>query len=147
MKVIFLKDVRKVGRAGEVKDVADGYAVNFLFPQKAAEPATEQKIQQITQQRVQQESALKKEEEILEKKVVSLKGKNVNLGARSTEKGGLFKGIVARDVVLAIRAEHSLEIPEAAIHIEAPIKTVGEHSVILRSKNQSVSMHVIVRAQ
>ena len=59
---------------------------------------------------------------------------------RATEKGGLFKSITPKDVAKAILAEHSIEIPEAVIHVPEHIKTTGEHPVILQSKSQKVEL-------
>ena len=146
MKVIFLKDVRGVGQHSEIKNVADGYAVNFLFPQKLAEPATEEKIKQVEAEKSAQKEAQKKEEEMLDKKVQSLKGKTVSITARATEKGGLFKSIGAKDIVKAIETEHAVQISEDAITFPEPIKTIGEHIVLLSSKNVKADMGATVVA-
>jgi large subunit ribosomal protein L9 len=144
MKVILLKDVKGVGQHGEVKNVADGYAINKLFPSKLAEAATDEKIKQYEAKRVEHESALAKEEEQLGNKIKSLNGKKVTITAKSTEKGGLFKGIIEKDIAKAILAEHSLEIPVDLMTIEEPIKTVGEHIVEIESKSQKASLTVEV---
>ncbi len=146
MKVIFLKDVRRVGRAGEIKDVADGYAANFLFPSKSAEPATPQKIAEIEKRKEVALEALRKEEEVLTNKVASLSGKVVTIPVRATPKGGLFKTVVAKDVVKAILAQHALQIPEEAIVLGQPIKTVGKHAVHVAAKNKKVEITVVVEA-
>jgi large subunit ribosomal protein L9 len=146
MKVILLKDVRGVGHHGEVKNVADGYAINKLLPQKLAEPATEEKIKEVEAQSAQREAQRQKEDEQMDAKVASLRGKRVALAARATEKGGLFKSITPADLVKAIRAEHSLEMPEDSIHLSDPIKTVGEHTALVRGKNQKAELAVTVTA-
>lgn len=146
MKVILLKDIKGVGKRHEIKNVADGYAVNFLFPQKAAEPATEAKIKQLEGQRVAHEAEQQKLEEQLNHKILILKGKKVVIVARATEKGGLFKGITLKDVSKAILAEHSVEIPETSIHLPAPIKTVGEHPVQISNKSNVIELIVEVTA-
>jgi large subunit ribosomal protein L9 len=146
MKVVFLKDVRGVGRVHEIKDVADGYAVNMLFPRKLAEPATEAKIAELSKVKAAAEAEQKKLEEILDKKVLSLKGKQITISARATEKGGLFKSVVEKDIAKAILGEHALQIPEDSISIDAPIKTTGEHKVKLASKNVHVDMSLSVKA-
>src|SRR5882724_3797131 len=128
MKVILLKDVRGVGQHGEVKNVADGYAINKLFPQKLAEPATDEKIKKFELMRVEHEAAIAKEEEQLGNKIKALNGKKVTITAKATEKGGLFKGIGEKEVAKAILAEHSLEISVDLMTIDEPIKTVGEHT-------------------
>ncbi len=146
MKVILLKDIRGVGMHGTIANVADGYAINKLFPAKLAEPATAEKMQQIEAQKAQAEAQRVKEEEHLDNKVQSLRSKKVTLTSRATEKGGLFKAVGEKDVAKAILGEHSLEIPEAAIHIAEPIKTVGEHLVQLQSKNHKADFGVVVAA-
>lgn len=144
MKVILLKDVRGVGMHGTVKDVADGYALNKLFPQKLAEPATDERIKQIEASAAAREAQKQEEEKQLDSKVASLRGKIVSLASRATEKGGLFKSVTPADIAKAIRAEHSLEIPEDAIHIADPIKTIGEHVVLLQSKSNKIELGVAV---
>ena len=146
MKVILLKDVKGVGQRHEIKTVADGYAVNFLFPNKAAEVATEEKIKQFEKLRLAHEAEVQKAEEQLANKVASLKGKKITLVLKATEKGGLFKAVAAKDITKAILGEHSIEIPEDSIHISTPIKTVGEHTLQLSSKNNKVELEVIVNA-
>lgn len=144
MKVILLKDVRAVGQKGSVQDVAEGYARNFLLPQKLAELATPEKIKQVAAQAAAREAEKAKEEEQLDKKVQSLNGKKVSLQARATEKGGLFKAVTATDIAKQIRLEHSLEIPESSIHISTPVKTLGAHAVTLASRSHKVELGVVV---
>lgn len=147
MKVILLKDVRGVGQHGEIKNVNDGYAINFLFPKKLAEPATEDKVKQIENKKQAHEAEVAKQEEELNNKVSMLRGKKVVLQARATEKGGLFKSITTKDIAKAILAEHSLEIPESAIELkENHIKTTGEHQVVLSSKGSKADLTVAVVA-
>lgn len=144
MKVILLKDVRKIGQHGEIKNVADGYAANFLFPHKLAEPATEEKVKQFEKQKEARAAELAKQEEQQDKKVASLRGKSITISARATEKGGLFKAIPAKDIAKAILGQHSLEIGEDMLHLSNPIKTVGEHKVSLQSKNQKAELIIAV---
>jgi large subunit ribosomal protein L9 len=146
MKVILLKDVRGVGQHGEVKNVADGYAFNYLFPQKLAEQATETKIEQLTKQKAAHQAEVEKHDEELGQRVLALRGKRVVLSSRATEKGGLFKSIGPSDVARAIKAEHGVDIPESAISIPDHIKTVGEHVALLSSRSQKVELAVSVVA-
>ena len=145
MKVILLKDVRRVGQNGEIKNVADGYATNFLFPNKLAEPATEEKIKQVEAGKAAREAEVNKEREQLDNKIAQLRGKKVVLQARATEKGGLFKAIGPKEIAKAILAEHSLEIPEDQIVTES-IKTVGEHVVQLVGPTQKAELGVTIVA-
>ena len=148
MKIILLKDVRGVGAHHEVREVADGYARNFLLPKRFAEPATEAKIKQLESQRQAHEAELVKQEEELGKKIAGLRGKQVKLEARATEKGGLFKSVTPKDIAKAIMTEHSLEIPESSIRVpEDHIKTTGEHPVILSNKKEKAELTVLVHPQ
>ncbi len=130
----------------EVKSVADGYAVNFLFPQKAAEPATDAKIKQFEEARLALEAEHKKAEEQLTNKLLTLKGKKVTISSKATEKGGLFKSVTTKDIQKAILAQHSLDIPEAHIHVPASIKTTGSHNVTLVHKTVKANLDVEVVA-
>jgi len=144
MKVIFLKDVRGAGQVGEVKNVSDGYAHNFLLPQRLAEPATEAKVAEIEAKKQAESIALQKQDDELTQKVLSLRGKSVALSARTTEKGGLFKALSAADIVRAIKAEHDISVPKESVHVPEHIKTAGEHMVVLASKTQKVELKVTV---
>ena len=146
MKVILLKDVRGVGMHGEIKNVADGYAINGLFPKKLAEAATPEKVAKFEAMRAEHEAQKAQEEEQLDNKVAALRGKKVSLSIRATEKGGLFKAVHEKDVAKAILGEHALGIPEGAITFPEPIKTVGERVVMLKSKNNKAEFGVVVVA-
>ena len=145
MKVIFLKDVRGVGHKHEVKNVADGYAGNFLFPGGLAEPATKEKIARLEQTKKDQEETLHKQEEELEGKIQELHGKTVTIAVRATEKGGLFKSVTAKDIAHALKTQHNIEIPETVVRAE-PIKTTGEHVVLLQGKVHKADIGVVVVA-
>ena len=84
MKVILLKDIRGVGQRHEVKNVADGYAVNFLFPNKAAEPATEAKLKAFEADKAKRDTEAQKLEEQTISKLTMLQGKTVTISSRAT---------------------------------------------------------------
>ena len=140
MKVIMLKDVRGVGHAHEVKNVADGYAVNFLFAQHLAEPATEEKMKALEAKTSAHAAEIEKQEQELTQKVLSLRGKKIVIKARATEKGGLFKTIAPKDIVKAIKDEHGVELPDSSFTFPEHIKTLGEHMVLVHSKTQKAEI-------
>ena len=146
MQVIFLKDVRGVGRALEVKNVADGYAINFLFKQKLAEPATPEKVAAIEAKQKAHEAELLKLEEELTQKVQSLRGKRIKIAARATEKGGLFKQIAAKDIAHQIVVEHKVAVPETAVSLPEHLKTVGAHTVVVHSKTAKAEIVLEIAA-
>lgn len=144
MKIILLKDVRGSGRHGEIKEVADGYARNFLLPQGLAETATEEKVRQLEARKREREAALRTEEERLAQEMAALRGKTVTLKARATEKGGLFKSITAADIARALKIQYGADIPAEAVHVQAPIKTVGNHPAVLQHKTATTEVVVEV---
>jgi len=146
MQVIFLKDVRGVGRAHEVKNEADGYAINFLFKQKFAEPATPDKVAALEAKQKAHEAELAKAEDELTQKVYSLRGKRIKIEARATEKGGLFKSITGKDVAHQIVVQHKVAVPEEAVLLHDHIKTVGEHLVTVHSKSAKAEITIEVAA-
>ena len=145
MKVILLKDVRGVGQHGSIQNVSDGLAMNKLFPQKLAEPATDAKIAELEKNKAAREAQIQKQEEQLGNKIKSVHGKKVTIEAKASEKGGLFKALTPRDIAKAILGAHSVEIPEECIHAE-PIKTTGAHMAKLESKAAKAELTVEVKA-
>lgn len=139
MKVILLKDVPKYGKKNDVKNVADGYALNFLFPQKLAEPATDKSLD-----RVKKETAAKKEvehlrTELLEKYIEDINGQEIVFTLPANEKGHLFSSIHVDDIVKAINTKFRVQLEAKHIALEKPFKEVGEYPVtvtILKKKAQ-----------
>ena len=131
MKIILLKDVAKVGQHGSVKEVADGYALNFLIARGLAIQATPEKI-------ATHEAAQKREEEARERAhaalvaaVQSLEGARIEIIVRATEKGGLFKSITAADIARAIQDQKGITLSEDIIDLSKPIKEIGENKITL----------------
>ncbi len=146
MKVVLLKDVRHVGTAGEIKEVADGYATNFLLPRKLAETATDEKVKELEAQKEARMAEAARVEEELASKVRELNGKSIALTLRATEKGGLFKAVSAGDIARAAAAQLQIGVPEDAIEFPEPIKTIGEHKADIRSKTAKAELGIVIAA-
>lgn len=129
MKVILLKDVGGVGQRGEVKDVSDGYALNFLIPQTLAEQATAERIK--AHEKHATELAAQREKEGLElnEAVLGLRGARIEMTVRATEKGGLFKTIGPKEIADALKAQKNVAVPLEAVKPLEPVKTIGDHIV------------------
>ena len=129
MKVIFLKDVKGTAKKGELKEVSDGYARNFLFPKQIAKEATAGSINDLKQQ--QTSEALKKEK--IEQDAIELgermKQLKVTIHSKAGEGGKLFGSITSKDVAERLKKEHSIEIDKRKILMDDHIKTLGEHTV------------------
>lgn len=127
MKVILLQDINSLGKSGEVKEVSDGYARNFLLPKKLVQIATPQSIKDIkvkrNEERQKEQADLKRLQKIAQK----LKDKKLIILAKEKE-GKLFGSITPKDVALAFEKEN-LEIPEKSIIIKETIKKVGKYDI------------------
>lgn len=147
MKVILLQDVRKVGRKGEVREVSDGFATNMLLPKKLAEIATSAAIARIEAEKKKRDEEIAAQERALLNIIDSLRGTVIEVSARATDKGGLFKGVDVEMVAKAIRAQKSLEIPEGVIVIAEPIRTTGKHTISLVRGQKKADLHLSVLPQ
>lgn len=124
MKVIILKDIKGVGKKFDVKNVSDGYARNFLFPQGLAKIATEKTIENLE---AQKEAALKEEEKIKDKLIAltkNLESKEFEFKVKTGEKGEVFGSVTKNDIEKSISAPEDIEV-----FLDKPIKKLGEHRV------------------
>jgi large subunit ribosomal protein L9 len=127
MKVILLQDVKKLGRAGDVKEVAEGYARNFLFAKKLAKSATENAIAEAENERkrkIATEAEGKKKNQEL---ALKLKGKTIIIKSKG-KNGKLFGSISAKDIVLFLKNE-GFEIDVKSVILEKTIKRAGDYQV------------------
>lgn len=147
MKVIFLKDVPKAGHKYEVKEVADGYARNFLLPQGLAEAATEARAKALESARVAAESARAEEAAKRADFLKTLEGTTVTITALADTEGHLFKKIREADVALALVEQAGGAIPEESISLEQPIAKTGSYPIALTGENMSVICTVEVVAE
>ena len=129
MKVIFLKDVPRVGRAHEVKEVADGYARNFLFARKLAEPATALKVEALKTRTAEHEAHRKVQEHLLLKNLETLQGVKLEIKSKANEQGHLFKGIHVKDIVKLLHEHGHVDLNEEHVLLEHPVKELGETQV------------------
>lgn len=129
MKVILLRDVAKVGRRFEIKEVADGFALNSLIPKKEAIFASPSAIKDLEQKKKAQVAEMKVQQDLLTKNLNHLKEAKVSIKAKANEKGHLFSGIHKEDLSKILKEEAKLDIPASIIILEKPIKATGEHTI------------------
>jgi large subunit ribosomal protein L9 len=131
MKVLLLKDVYKLGRAGDVKKVADGYGRNFLLPQKLAMLATPGAVKQA--EKIRQAALAEREQLNQEMGSVAEKLKAVTLifNARAGETGRLYGSITTGDIAAAIEREAGIRIDRRHI-AHQPLRELGTHKVAIR---------------
>ncbi len=144
MKVIFLKDVPRVGKKDDVKDMNDGYAVNFLFPQRLAEPATPKAVAALELKKKEIQIEREVQDDLLTKNLENIKGKVVTLSGKANELGHLFSAIHKKEIIEALHTQHRAEISEEFIILEKPIKETGEFEIPVAIKGKKSSFKVIV---
>ncbi len=144
MKVIFLQDVPRVGRKYDIKEVNDGYGINFLFPKKWAMLATPKAIEEI--ERRKKEIVIEREvqDDLLNKNLEEIKDKVITLHAKADEKGHLFSAIHPKMIVEAMNKEAHAQIDEKFIVLEKQIKEIGEFDIpiVIRNKKSSFKLKV-----
>jgi len=146
MKVILFKNVPKVGQKYDIKDVSDGYALNFLIPQKLAEIATPSAIRHIS---LLKETTLQKQkikEDLLAKNLKGLGVAVVEFYKKANEKGHLFSAIHKDEIVSALKDQARLDVEENFIKLEHPIKEVGEHSIAVKVGDKEENFTIVVKA-
>ena len=144
MKVIFLQDVPRVAKRHDIKEISDGYVMNFLIPRKLAEPATPKAIAELEKRKQNIEIEREVQEELLMKNLEEIKGKVLHMQGKTDEKGHLFSGIRARDIVEAMKQEHRADISEGAIKLEKPLKETGEYDIPIEIKGKKSSFKLLV---
>ncbi len=144
MKVIFLKDVPRVGKRNDVKEISDGYAVNFLFPRGLAEPATSRAILELEKRKSEVVIVKEIQESLLDKSLAEIKGKEIILTKKADEKGHLFSAIHKKELVEELKNKHHAEIAEEFIVLEKPIKELGEFEipVVIKGKKSSFKLKI-----
>jgi len=131
MKVILLDDVAKVGRRGEVRDVSDGFARNFLIPKKLALSASAGNMKNLEHIKVQANAKadrVKGDAETLRQRIEAL---SLEERRQASEEGKLFGSVTSQDIVDFLD-KHGVKVERRRVHLDEPIKTLGETSVPIR---------------
>ena len=131
MKIILLEDVPTLGRRGEVRDVADGYARNYLLPHKLALNATTANLKNLEGIKARQESQAAKSVAQSRAQAQVIAGLHLAVSRQASDEDRLF-GSVGRNDIAAFLTQHGVEVERRRIELDEPIKTLGEFSVPIR---------------
>ncbi|WP_003544210.1 50S ribosomal protein L9 [Desulfotomaculum nigrificans] len=132
MQVVLLQDVSKLGKKGDVVNVTEGYARNFLFPRNLAAPASEGKLKEISIQKQTQAAKKKQQEEQARELAAKISNLTVTIKARVGEGGRLFGAISSKDIADALKAQHGYDVDKKKIVLKEPIKTLGDHKITIK---------------
>ena len=125
MKVILEKDVKALGKKGNVVEVSDGYARNYLFPKNLAVEASNSNINVLNQQKAAEKSKKQKEMAVAKELESSIAKLKVTIKAKAGENGRLFGSITAKDVADALKEQHGIDIDKKKIVMNDAIKSLG----------------------
>jgi large subunit ribosomal protein L9 len=131
MKIILMTDVPSLGHRGEVKEVASGYARNFLLPRKLAVPATPgniQNLEHLKRQRVREEAKARQEADAMAARVAGL---DFRVTARASEDGRLYGSVTAQDVAEFLE-RNGVAVEKRRVLLAEPIKALGQYQVGVR---------------
>lgn len=129
MKVIFNEDVRGQGKRGEMKEVSDGYARNYLLPRKLASEATPDTLNAFKLKEKAKKAQMAREKAQAEENAKRLEGVVVKISARAGQGGRLFGAITSQEISDALREQHGIEIEKNKIVQSEPIKSFGNFEV------------------
>jgi large subunit ribosomal protein L9 len=131
MKVLLTSDVKKLGWLGDVVEVAEGYARNYLLPQGLAKPATDANIKLIAKEKIRRVEQRRLERENRGKAARAVDGAEAVIAAAANEQGHLFGSVFRREIAENLRAQ-GFEVPDDVVSLDEHIKQVGTYKVNLR---------------
>ena len=146
MKIILLQDVKKIGLKHTVKDVASGYAHNFLIPRGLAENATKDKLRKLEALKLKIDVERKVQNDLLAKNLKTLKGAKIEIYAKANEKGYLFKGTHTDEIVKALKEKGHVDIAEDMIDANTPLKEVGEFKINVVADEERATFTLTIKA-
>lgn len=124
MKVIFLQDVKGQGKKGEMKEVSEGYARNYLIPRGLVKPATAGNVKQLEQQKQSEEKRKQKEKEQAEQLAQKLAALTLIIRSKSGEGGKLFGSITSKQISEELEKQN-IQIDKRKIQLDDPIRSLG----------------------
>ena len=145
MKVIFLKDVKGKGKKGEVKNVADGYAQNFLLKQGLAVEANQANVSSLNAQKKKEEKQAAEELAESQKLKTVIDELTVELTAKSGEGGRLFGSITSKQIASELQKKHGIKVDKRKIELEDAIRSLGVTKVPVKLHPEvtaTLSVHV-----
>ena len=146
MKIIFLKDVPRIGRKYEVKDVADGYG-RHLVAQQVAEIATGESLSRIEQKKISRDNRKNETKKILNKALTVLHGTEITLRGKANQKGHLFASIHKEEVLAEIKRVHHIDLEPEHLILEKPLKELGIFDVPVVIGEGRAALKVVVRTK
>jgi large subunit ribosomal protein L9 len=132
MKIVLRDDVENLGHKGDVVDVADGYARNYLVPRGLAMKATKGVVAQAEAMRRNRAAKEARDVEAAKAQAAQLEGARIEIAARAGEGGKLFGSVTAADVAEAIHAQRAIDVDRRKVGLDEPLKELGEVAITVK---------------
>lgn len=132
MKVILTNDIKGTGKKGDIVNVAEGYARNYLFPKKLAIEATGANLKEIDRQKAILDRKKADEREKARQLAERLQNLTVTIPVKTGEGGRLFGSITSKDISEALEKKHGITVDKKKIELKSPLKTLGVHPIVLK---------------
>lgn len=148
MKVILQQEVKKLGKKGDIIEVSEGYARNYLLVQKLAIPATASNINNANQQKASEERKQQRAIDEANLLAAQMSKVEVTIGVKMGEGGKLFGSVSGKDIADALSAQHKIELDKRKIDLKEPIKTLGTYPVSIKLHPEisaKIQVHIIAK--
>lgn len=132
MKIILIQDVKKLGKKGEIVEVSDGYARNYVLPQKLGLEATNKNLNDLKLQKQKEEKDAKKLLDDAKELAAKIEKQVVTVKMKAGEGGKVFGSVSSKEIAEAMKKQCSLEIDKKKIQLQEPIRSFGFHEVGIR---------------
>lgn len=132
MKVLLIQNVKNLGKEGEIKEVADGYARNYLIPQGLAREATTTLLKETQERKVKEQKQKDKEKIQAQEFREKLDGKAITIKAKTGGGDKLFGAVTAREIAEVLKQEMKVDIDKKKIDLAEPIKHLGQYQIKLK---------------
>lgn len=139
MKVILLKDIKGTGKKGDVKEVSDGYARNFLFPKKLAVQAGNTELKELKEKQTSQQIKEQKEYESAVELGKKMEEMNITMYSKAGDGGRLFGSITSKDIAAQIKKEHGIDVDKRKVILDEPIRVLGSRFVEIKIHQKVVT--------
>jgi large subunit ribosomal protein L9 len=147
MKVLLCEDVQKIGYYGDIVEVAEGYARNFLLPQRLAILPDEKILRSMAQEKGKRTEQRLRERKRLEAAAAAVKGAEAVISSKANEQGVLFGSVSPKEIAANLQAQ-GFDVTEYFFSLKEHIKTVGSHEITLRfAEDLSATVTVVVVAE
>lgn len=132
MKVILLQDVRSLGKKGEIVNVSDGYARNYVLPQKVGLEATQKNLSALKVQKAREDKIAAQKKADAEALAKDLESKKIEVKLRAGENGSVFGSVSSKEIADAAKKQFDLDLDKKKIVLDEPIKEFGMHEVPIK---------------